>query len=1238
MKKLFLIPLLTLVCSVMAWADPVTTLEELQAALNEGGEVTLGAPIDAGATAVTFSSGTATLDLGEYSLSSTISASGQTTKGGLVISGGSLTIKGSGSITAASGNAIYMSAGELIINSGTISGKNEGIFAEGGSITINNGTINGTNDNAIWSRGDAITINGGTLTGGWGAIQADNNIVLTITGGEFTGADQDVYMDAWSSIANPSPSCSISGGTFNGNGIIVGSGNLVVTGGTFAVNPVSYLDVSSYVAILEDDKYVVSAPAADVVAYNQTKCITYASLSAAVEDASAADVIYLYKNDASAVTVAKNITIKTNGHTTNLSAGAGFSRADMGQNVVFTDNAIAAFLMADGTNSMTIDADANIATAGQIIVNGTKTLTIADGVTIYYERQASGANILVPDGATLTILGNGTFNTEALTEAHKTAATSTQLGNRAIDVSGTLIVGAEGDGTNIPHFITTSPGRGSAIMVNPTGKAYLYNADIQAASLTIWNEGRLEIFDGNYVSTSSLYYENNGYVNAKAENWRAYGTQGKAGSYTMIHGGHFQGIQGCVCFVDGALADIEGGTFETVHYSEEHPYNHYALFVATGAIVNVRGGKFSIETPGNGGHTQVILIGDNDAGTTFGIINLYGGIFQQKPYLSHRKAQDAEMIYPASIPTSSQWYSSFGTNVPLPAGYEYYNITEGADYEAGYRYGVKVVDGKEADAISPAQQAVQEADPTYTIPWQQATTWAAAEVPEENTIVTIPVDATVTVSKDEATKEAVADQVFVAQGATLKVEEGTTLTVGDGGMNIGNGGQIVVEAGATVKIGAAGIITTEEEALVIESSEEIQGTLIYDPAVSENTQPKASVRLYTKCYQKHASPYEYQWQRFAIPLIEMVSKPANDYVDQPLFAGQSEFKSYLFGWGGESWVQPANGWLGLEPNKGYQVANNTIAGGITYTFHGNLIANNNGNYDFEANGFSFFGNSYTAPINVRSLLNEFNNQGGFEHTIHVYDMEGDGFIAMTQNTFDDYDEGMLNDDEIKQEIASMQAFIIKGAAGEAANMSYETSIWNPLVNPSNNAPQRRSVSSNRDIVVLNVAANGKKDRITLRQSDEFSAEFDNSADASKYMNEGTFNIYANTEIGDLAEVSTDELNNTILGFQSAEATEYTLTCSGQKGESFILRDLLTGAEVNLEKGATYTFAQQPNTTNEARFQIVDGRMAPTAVENVQNVKKAEGIYTVLGKYLGAADQLDKLPAGMYIVNGVKIVK
>lgn len=904
---------------------------------------------------------------------------------------------------------------------------------------------------------------------------------------------------------------------------------------------------------------------------------------------------------------------------------------------ITTAESLKTFLEAEGTASATVTDDIDIS-AAQIVTAGTKTLTVSDGVIISYKRQSAGANILVATGAKLTVLGTGTFQPVGGTTIDATSNpsnTSQQLGNRIIDVDGELVVGIKDDATNQPRFITTSLARGSAITVNPGCTVTLNNAYIHAAAAAIWCNGRLIINGGEYISVGTS-------KNGLNSGWYSYTLRLKEGSNVTINNGHFVGAHGPVEFDTEAIGDINGGVFESAY---GHNYktgadnikgNYYALYVATWAVVNVYGGEFKVQTP-NLGSNRVVLIGNDDAYNTYGVVNMYGGKYQEKAYVTKKKNEESS--FPPSVPLTSQWYAAFAEKdasnayAPLPAGYEYYETGD-----ATYPYGVRAVEGKEADAIDPAQQAAQESDHTYTIPWQQATTWAADEVPQENTIVTIPVDAIVTVSKDEANKEAVADQVFVAQGATLKVEEGTTLTVGDGGMNIGNGGQIVVEAGATVKIGAAGVITTEEEALVIESSEEIQGTLIYDPAVSENTQPKASVRLYTKCYQKHASPYEYQWQRFAIPVIEMVSKPANDYVDQPLFAGQSEFKSYLFGWGGESWVQPTGGWLGLEPNKGYQVANNTIAGGITYTFHGNLIANNNGNYDFEANGFSFFGNSYTAPINVRSLLNEFNNQGGFEQTIHVYDMEGDGFIAMTLNTFDDYDAGVKDDDEIKQEIASMQAFIIKGTAGEAANMSYETSIWNPLVNPSNNAPQRRSVSSNRDIVVLNVAANGKKDRITLRQSDEFSAEFDNSADASKYMNEGTFNIYANTEIGDLAEVSTNELNNTILGFQSAGATEYTLTCSGQKGESFILRDLLTGAEVNLEKGATYTFAQQPNTTNEARFQIVDVRMAPTAVENVQNVKKAEGIYTVLGKYLGAADQLDKLPAGMYIVNGVKIVK
>ena len=133
-------------------------------------------------------------------------------------------------------------------------------------------------------------------------------------------------------------------------------------------------------------------------------------------------------------------------------------------------------------------------------------------------------------------------------------------------------------------------------------------------------------------------------------------------------------------------------------------------------------------------------------------------------------------------------------------------------------------------------------------------------------------------------------------------------------------------------------------------------------------------------YQTGANPWTYKWQRFAIPVLSInnANKPTNDYTDQALFGGATTFKSYLYGWNGNGWEQPANGWTDLEPLRGYQISNNTVSGGITYYFTGNLVGNADGNYEFQATGFDFFGNSYTAPINVEALLNTFDSQSGFE--------------------------------------------------------------------------------------------------------------------------------------------------------------------------------------------------------------------------------------------------------------------
>lgn len=1235
MKRFFLIPLMAFFSCVMAFATVRTagTIEELQSALadaQDGDEIQLTADIDAGTTAVTFSSGTATLDLGEYTLSSSISASGDAAKGGLVISGGSLTIKGNGSITAAQGNAILVSGGALIVKSGTISGGNEGIFATAGTITVDGGTMNGAGDNAIFTRGQALTINGGTFTGGWGAIQADNNVVLTISGGNFTGADQEIALNAWSSIANANPTAVISGGTFNGKGILLYSAaNVTLTGGTYANAPDASLVSAPYFIEKVSSQYKISNIGANVAVANYT---AYATLEGAVDAASPASTIIMYANDNSAVPVAKNLIIDTKGYSaTGIAAADGYSKAVMGQKIVITDNAIAAFLMADGPNSMTIEADADIASAGTIHVNGDKTLTINEGVTVTYKRQGSDANIVVDAGAKLTVLGKGTFRPVA-----SQTAWNTLDGNRTIDNYGTLVIGVKDDAANCPVFYTTSLKRGSAISTNPGGSTTINNVEIYAACAATWNTTGTQVINGGrFLSISNT---GNGYDGG----WYSYMLRNELGAHTIINDGFFQGVQGCFDADAECVADIYGGTFHAVYglnlkeYTGDNAWaevgtlatNHYAFYVATGATVNVYGGDFWSQLP-NAGAGKIALVGNNDAYNYYGIVNLYGGRWQKKVQVQARK--NKESYYPESVPANSQWYGCFGSLAPLPAGYEYYETGD-----ATYPWGVRAIPGAEVAEV--------ESNET-TIPWQQNTTWDAdwtggdEVVPENNTIVTIPVGKTVVVDKTEAEKNAVAKQVFIAQGATLKIEEGTALTVGDGGVNIGNGGKVLVEQGAVVKIGAAGVITTDNNALVLESTEDAQAVLLYDPAVTENTQPKATVKLTTKSKQIGANSYVFE--RFAIPTVdgEHTSYSIEGGIPTTgLYNDAPSFLQAVWGWNHETqdWYQ-LDRFKDMEPYKGYQLTNNTANGGLVYVFEGNLVGNADGNYNFVENGFHFFGNSYTADINIKTFLASLGSD--VEKTVWVYDPYDKNFKTITERLSNG--RVKYGNNEAIKDIRSMQAFLMylsDGASG-TATVNYESAIWgNPKYNPSASpAPARERETVAEDWATIKVAsANGQKDEFILLQSEEFSNAFENGADASKFMNKENINLYATTNVGNLAMVATDNIDRTVLAFAAGEATEYTISFEGVEGNEFTLRDIVTGAVVSMTEGATYTFTQEANTTNAARFEILGSAKLPTAIENVEADAKAHGIYTIAGQFVG--NDFNALSSGVYVVNGVKIVK
>lgn len=782
----------------------------------------------------------------------------------------------------------------------------------------------------------------------------------------------------------------------------------------------------------------------------------------------------------------------------------------------------------------------------------------------------------------------------------------------------------------------------SYIVRNLGGTVKLTNAIFDAGCYAVDNRaGNVTIKGGEYSSSASIA---TGEYLSFVERYHHYGYAiANAGTMSLINA-TVTGVHGAViCKDEKGVLDIDGCELITENNEDLEDANG-ALVVATNSMVSVKNTKMKSPRANYAAH-----VGDLDEGRTFGIVNIYAGCYlTDKMYVEQATASAEEILFPMSVAETSAWYEVAvdGGNGPLPAGYVYAAVENAGDdadeYAAGYRWKVVIEGEKQVDGIDPSKVAEQEADPTYTIPWQSETTWVGGEVPEENTIVTIPVDAVVVVSKDESESEAVAEQIFVSADATLKVETGTILTVGDGGINIANGGQLVVEKGAVVEVGAAGLITTDEDALVIEATEDQQGIFILNPAVTENTQPKASVKVYTNSKQTSENPWEYVYQRLALPIYELTEAPANDFAGS-LYGSETVFENYLFYWNTNNKAWENCLWTEMVPFKGYQLANNSVAGGVTYTFTGNIVGNNSAGYEFGTTGFDFFGNSYTAPIYLKNFLDGFANDG-VEAAVWIYDYKGGNYISATPADFED-DEYPLYLDGVTPfvEIPSMEGFILNlrnTGDGNTAAIDYTSSIWNnPRYGHSNggSGAPKKHIASDVDRVVISVkAANGKADMVKLNQSAQFSNEFDNGADASKYFATNGINLYATTTAGELSRVATNDLDKTILAFSSNEATEYTLTISHQRGETFILRDNVANTSIEMTEGATYTFAQEANTTVPARFEVISVAKVPTAIENVDEAAKANGIYSITGQFLGR--DFTKLPAGVYVVNGVKIVK
>lgn len=469
----------------------------------------------------------------------------------------------------------------------------------------------------------------------------------------------------------------------------------------------------------------------------------------------------------------------------------------------------------------------------------------------------------------------------------------------------------------------------------------------------------------------------------------------------------------------------------------------------------------------------------------------------------------------------------------------------------------------------------------------------------------------------------------------LTIKDGACLDVQHLIMN--DFAQIIVKAGGKLIVeGTQGIVAKKDINIKLESSEAKQATFLFNPKVSSNKYPKATVDM---TVAKGVDEDGDVWTRFAIPVRHM---PETGWIKK------NNATTWLYGWdyeaneGKGAWATVTNGTVtgnrAMKPWTGYTLSNN-LGSAEVYTFKDSLVGNVNAELKFVHEGYNYFGNSYSSHIDAKTLLQGLTDSH-VDGAIYMWSVANQ---AYTSTSLYALNKGDISD--WQKDVAPMQTFILqlRGANSATQSVNYDAAVWsNPRhghnVVPANNAPRRQMAENNDDAYINMVvtAANGKSDRILFFENAANSDAYENGYDASKYMNENTINFYATVNGENLSNVVTDNLEGKLVTLQTNEDVTYTISFKTVEGNEYVLRDNVTGAEVAIFAGNTYEFAAQPNSVIEGRFEIIKAAKMPTAIENTEVKANVKGIYTLTGQYLG--EDFSVLPAGVYVVNGVKIVK
>ncbi|MBR1716213.1 MAG: right-handed parallel beta-helix repeat-containing protein [Paludibacteraceae bacterium] len=1246
MKKFFLIPLLTLLSCVMAWGENVaknvttgTEYDNLTTAIgaaSAGDEIQMLADLDIAAADFIKITNSLTLDMnGHYiALTETTQAAVQVYGSGIDVTIKNGTIRNAGatygSNKATNGIYVYL-CDSCTLENVTITDAAQGVYGCRNNTILKNCTIDASTYgiSTISSYTSTTVVDGGHIKGAkYGIFNQKNTSEIKIQSGLIEGSDAAIvlynggtltatggtiqgtkYYGIWAyslkaSTVNISGNAQVFGPTnalksqHAGSNITINGGTLNSNGTTILLNK-GNLTISDNALITSAGNYGVSSDAT-----NTTGNITINGGSIGTAENRIGYGIgmkagTLTMNGGSVYAYAYGIA--SQGGTLIVNDGVNIDIAPTAEHLV---NGAAIALVAPAStpinatvNGGTFNATgmAFTQTAGTATING----GTFNGDVRAVELIAASAN------ATLTI-ENGSFASK-----HNTvAATSLAAEYTAtLDIKGgTFVVTPDNistpstDAVTISGNTTDNSGERAAYpaIVNISGGTFSGGY----AGVSLWGKGAVANISGGSIDADAFAICGNG-------------TPQNNGTEINITGGTIGSEETALAIYHpqyGTL-NIENGTLTGKNSAIEMRAGNLTI---KDGVFTATAQKYHCNPNGNGATTGGAAIAIAQHTTKLPIsVNIQGGSFYGVYPISQCNPQVNAQEYVDLLNLVVSGGKFWATNTANVAAYTqndklkfrggYYNLAPHAFVDEGYM----AINNPDAAPYPTAAEGYLFKIGPFTPqtdlviqdgPWQNKNTWENNTVPTEASNVTVAGNVTV-----ENTEVAYAHDVTLNENATLTIKEGATLVVGDD-IALDPSAKLVVEEGGQL--------------LIAPSDELVQptGTVTL---VADGAGVKAGKTDLTDAKN-------FYWQHFAIPTAE---KP--DAIQ--LFTSErtpiNEAITYYNEW------NITEGWEAIvkdnvtTPFVGYNFTNiRPFGANVNYDFTGKLVGNASNPLVFTQRGFNFLGNSYLAPINIQALQTSMYEQG-LEFTIYIFTKQGKKQIYRAIN---EVTASIYGIDEIKP----MQGFFMYAQEATTADFQYNSAVYSAFINKqnagaSNNAPARRAASQYDAKAIIGIeSAEGEYDEVVLVASNDFSDEYDLKADARKMENNG-LNIYADGSFDNLAVMATNDLMGQTLSITTGADAQYTISFSNVEGE-LALRDNVTGAVVAIENGATYEFAAQPNTTLDARFQIVNRFNAPTAIENTEVKANVKGIYSITGMYLG--EDFNALPAGVYVVDGVKIVK